>query len=48
MFAMRCKARDIPPFLQFLHLVANPHWSRCHSPRWTLRATWSISLHICN
>jgi len=48
MFAVRCKARGVPHFLQFLRLVANTHWYRCHSPRWTVRATWSISLNLRN
>jgi transposase-like protein len=30
MFAARCKAQGIPPFLQFLHLVANTDWSRAN------------------
>jgi len=33
MFAARCKAQGVPPFLQFLHLVANTDWSLCHFPR---------------
>jgi len=48
MFAVWCRARGVPPFLQFLHLITNTDWSRCHSPRWTARATWSISLHLRN
>ena len=28
MFAARCKARGVPPYLQFLHLVANTDWPR--------------------
>ena len=27
-FAARCKAQGIPPFLQFLHIVASTDWSR--------------------
>jgi len=27
MFAARCKAQGIPPFLQFLHIVASTDWS---------------------
>jgi len=33
-----CKARRVPPRLQFLHLVANTDWSQCCLPR-TDRAT---------
>jgi len=33
MFAARCKAKRIPPYLQFLHVVANIDWSRCSLPR---------------
>jgi hypothetical protein len=47
MFAARCKAWGMPPFLEFLHLVANTDWSRCHS-RPTARATRSIPLHLRN
>jgi len=32
MFAARCKALGVPPFLQFLHLVANTDWSMCDVP----------------
>ena len=32
MFAARCKAQGISPFLQFLHLVANTHWSNVDVP----------------
>jgi len=32
MFAARCKAKRIPPYLQFLHLVANIDWSQCSLP----------------
>jgi hypothetical protein len=32
MFQARCKARGVPPFLEFLHLVANIYWLRCQSP----------------
>jgi transposase-like protein len=38
MFAARCKAKRIPPYLQFLHFVANTDWSLCSLPR-TERAT---------
>ena len=40
MFAARCKARGVPPYLQFLHLVANTDLSQCRLPRSTDRATW--------
>ena len=33
MFAAKCKAKRIPPYLQFLHLVANTHSSLCTLPR---------------
>jgi transposase-like protein len=39
MFAARCKARGVPPYLQFLHLIANTDWSQCRLPRSTERAT---------
>jgi hypothetical protein len=29
----------VPPFLQFLHLVANKDWSRCPTPTLLARAT---------
>jgi len=32
MFEARCKAKGVPPFLQFLHLVANTDFSNCHVP----------------
>jgi transposase-like protein len=32
LFVARCKAQGIPPFIQFLHLVANTDWSLCHLP----------------
>jgi len=32
MFAARCKAQNISPFLQFLHLVANTDWDLCDVP----------------
>jgi len=41
MFAARCKAFGVPPFLQFLHLVANTDWSKCDVPRSSDRATRS-------
>jgi transposase-like protein len=31
-FALRCKAQGILPFLQFLHLVANTNWLMCGVP----------------
>jgi hypothetical protein len=39
MFLARCRAEGIPPFLQFLHLVANTDWSRCTSPNLVARPT---------
>jgi transposase-like protein len=39
MFAARCKAQGIPPFIQFLHLVANTDWSQCCLPSSSGRAT---------
>jgi transposase-like protein len=33
LFAARCKARGVPPFVQFLDLVANTDLSQCHFPR---------------
>jgi hypothetical protein len=30
MFAARCKAKGVPLFTNFLDLVANTDWSRCH------------------
>jgi transposase-like protein len=39
MFAMRCKAMGIPPFVQFLDLIANTDWSQCNVPRSSARAT---------
>ena len=42
MFAARCKARGVPPYLQFLHLVADTDWSQCRLPR-SDRATWCYS-----
>ena len=39
MFAARCKAEGVPPYLQFLHLVANTVWFKCRVPRSTARAT---------
>jgi len=38
MFVARCKAKPVPPYLQFLRLVANTNWSQCCVPR-TDRAT---------
>jgi hypothetical protein len=38
-FAARCKALGVPPFLQFLHIVANTDWSMCDVPRSFDRAT---------
>ena len=35
MFAARCKTLGVPPFVQFLHLVANTDWSQCDVPRST-------------
>jgi transposase-like protein len=32
MFAARCKAEGVPPFLQFLHLIANTDWLKCRIP----------------
>ena len=32
MFEARCKARGMLPLIEFLHLVDNIDWSRCHSP----------------
>jgi hypothetical protein len=32
MFAVRCKAEGVPPFLKFLHLVTNTDWSTCSLP----------------
>jgi hypothetical protein len=32
MFAARCKAQGVPPFLQFLHLFANTDFSQCDVP----------------
>jgi hypothetical protein len=29
LFAARCKAQGVPPFLQFLHLIANIDWAQC-------------------
>jgi transposase-like protein len=39
MFAARCKAKNIPPYLQLLHLVANTNWSLCCPLRSYERAT---------
>jgi hypothetical protein len=39
MFAARCKAQGFPPFLPFLHLVANIDWSQCYVPGCSARAT---------
>jgi len=39
MFAARCKAKNLPPYQQLLHLVANTDWSRCCLPRSSERAT---------
>ena len=39
MFAARCKARGVPRYLQFLHLVAITDWSQCRLPRSPDRAT---------
>ena len=39
MFAARCKARVVPPYLQFLHLVANTDFSQCRLPSSTDSAT---------
>jgi hypothetical protein len=44
MFAARCKAKRIPPYLHFLHLVANIDWTLCSLPR-TERATLSPRFH---
>ena len=44
MFAARCKAKRVSPYLQFLHLVANTDWSQCCLPR-TERATWWARVH---
>jgi transposase-like protein len=30
--ATMCNAQRVPPFLQFLHLVANTNWSQCDVP----------------
>jgi hypothetical protein len=38
-FAARCKALGVPPFVQFLHIVANTDWSMCDVPRSSDRAT---------
>jgi len=39
MFAERCITRRVPPFLQFLHLVANTDWSQYRLPRSADRTT---------
>jgi hypothetical protein len=39
MFAAKCKAQGVPPFIQFLHLVANTDWSQCDVPFSTAHAT---------
>jgi hypothetical protein len=39
MFKEKCKVRGVPPFIQFLNLVANTAWSCCNSPHLTARAT---------
>ena len=39
LFAARCKARGVSPYIQFIHLVANIDWSQCGLPRSTDRAT---------
>jgi len=35
MFAARCNTLGMPPFVQFLHLVANTDWSQCDVPRFS-------------
>jgi hypothetical protein len=32
MFEARCKAQGVPPYLQFLDLVANTDWLVCNDP----------------
>ena len=39
MFAARCKARGVSPYIEFIHLVANTDWSHCSLPRSTDCAT---------
>jgi transposase-like protein len=39
MFMARCKALGVPPFLQFLHIVANIDWTMCDVPRSSDSAT---------
>ena len=38
-FAARCKALGVPPFSQFLHLVANTDWTMCDVTHSSHRAT---------
>jgi len=40
MFAAWCKAQGIPPFLHFLHPVANTNWSICEVPCSSACAMW--------
>jgi transposase-like protein len=39
MFAARCKAQGVPPFMEFLHLIANIDWAQIDSPPPTAHAT---------
>jgi len=32
LFAAKCRIRGVPPYLQFLNLVANIDWSQCSLP----------------
>jgi hypothetical protein len=39
MFAARCKAQGVSPFLQFPYLVANTDWLQCDVPSSAAHAT---------
>ena len=48
MFAARCKAHGIPPFIQFLHLNANTDWSNVrYPPSSTLPHAASAMVPLC-
>ena len=40
MFVARCKAQGIPPFLQFLHIIASTNWSRVQLTPSSAPTTW--------
>jgi hypothetical protein len=44
MFTARCKAQNVSPFLQFLHLVANTDWDMCDVPSSSARSNSSSHL----